>query len=258
MKRNVVLAATARLAASLIVLLFSIVGSVFAGDRAQLDIIGYSEDAKYIAFEEFGVLDGTGGYYSHIFVVDLDTDSWLRGSPYSVETDGDEGSDTRSLAEVRKTAMALAAPTIASLRIDVPATTLNMIPDGVPNMDGKTMVVDAPSCCGSTDTDNSIELRLTLTTFDAKMSGACQVDSALGFSLTVDYWDGHSAEVHRDGGTLPKSRSCPQDYRIYSVVSPFESGFSRVAFISSYPFDYEGVSRRFLVVPLEGAPAPAD
>ncbi len=113
------------------------------------------------------------------------------------------------------------------------------------------MVVDTPSCCGSNDVDSSIELKLTLKMFPSKMSGECMVDTALGFSLNVDYWDGSSDEVHKDGDTLPKSRSCPQDYRLYAVVSPFEDGFNRVAFISSYPFDFEGVSRRFLAVPLE-------
>src|SRR3569623_1757111 len=257
MKRNVVLAATARLAASLFALILLTVAPALAGDRALLNVLGYSEDGTYIAFEEFGVLDGSGGYYSHSFVVDLEKDSWVKGSPYSIETPGDDGDDARTLPEVRAAVMKLAAPTLTSLKIDVPAETLNLIADGIPDMDGKTMVVDTPSCCGSNDVDTSIELKLTLKTFPAKMADQCQVDTALGFSLDVDYWDGTSAQVHKDGDTLPKSRSCPQDYRLYSVVTPLESGMNRVAFVSSYPFDFEGVSRRFLVVPLEAGPARA-
>lgn len=259
MKRNVVLAGTARLAASLLALLLLAIAPALAGDRALLNVIGYSQDGSYIAFEEFGVRDGSGGFYSHIFVVDLGKDSWVKGSPYSIETTGDDGDDKRSLADVRKAVMAMAAPTIAALKIDVPAETLNLLPDGVPDMDGKSMVVDTPSCCGSNDVDTSIELRLKLATFPSKMAEQCMVDEAVGYSLTVDYWDGTSAVVHTDGDTLPKSRSCPQDYRLYSVVTPFQSGFNRVAFISTYPFDFEGVSRRFLVVPLEAnAPQPGD
>ncbi len=31
-----------------------------AGDRALIDVIGYSDDLRYLAFEEFGVQDGSG------------------------------------------------------------------------------------------------------------------------------------------------------------------------------------------------------
>ncbi len=120
MKRNVVLPALARLAASLLAFLVLAAAPALAGDRALLNIIGYSEDYQYIAFEEFGVRDGSGGYYSHIYVVDLDDDSWVKGTPYSLETDGDDSSDTRSLAEVRKAVMEMAAPTLKSLKLDVP------------------------------------------------------------------------------------------------------------------------------------------
>src|SRR3569623_1389628 len=97
MKRNVVLAATARLAASLFALILLTVAPALAGDRALLNVLGYSEDGTYIAFEEFGVLDGSGGYYSHIFVVALEKDSWEKGSPYSLETPGADGADARRL-----------------------------------------------------------------------------------------------------------------------------------------------------------------
>ena len=252
MKRNVVRAVLARLAASLLALLLLAVAPALAGDRAQLNIIGYSEDGQYIAFEEFGVQDGVGGYYSNIYVVDLETDSWVKGSPYSMLTNGDDENDTRTLAQVRKAVMDMAAPAIKTLKIDVPAETLNLLPDGVPNMDGKTMVVDTPSCCGSNDVDTSIELKLNLATFPSKMADQCMVDEALGFSLTVDYWDGTSAVVHKDGDTLPKSRSCPQDYRLFAVVqsASYLTSSIPVVIVSSYPFDFEGTSRRFLAVPI--------
>lgn len=250
MKRNVVLADLGRLAASLLALLGMMIAPALAGDRAELNILGFSPDSKYLAFEEFDMLDGSGSNYSHIFVVDLSDDSWVKGTPFPVQSNED-GGDTMGLPQIRDTAMAQAAPLLKKLKIEVPATILVMLADGVANADGKAMVVNQPACCGPMDFDTSAEVKLNLKTFPAKMSGECMVDTALGYSLTAMFADGTTSELHKDGGTLPKSRSCPQDYRLYSVIAPYADGAPRVAIISSYPFDFEGTSRRFLAVPID-------
>ena len=254
MTRIVVREVSARLAASLVALLLLLLPAI-AGDRAELNVLGYSADGRYFAFEEFGTFDGSGGNYSHIFVVDLKDDSWVKGTPFSTETTEDE-TDGPSLADVRGKTAALAAATLKQLKIDTPASTLVLLGDGVPNADGKTMSTAFPSCCGPNNTDESGNLTLTLTTFPSKMAGDCQVDTAFGFALEAKYADGTTAQLHRDGDTLPKSRSCPQDYRLYSIVAPFEQFGPRVALISSYPFDFEGTSRRFLAVPVDGWQKP--
>ena len=256
MKRNVVRAVTARLAASLVALLVLTVAPATAGDRAELNVLGFSPDSKYLAFEEFGVFDGSGGNYSHIFVVDLREDSWVPGTPFSIETNGDGGGDSASLAEIRSKAAAKAAPLLKKLEIEIPASVLVMLADGVANADGKSMVVDQPACCGPMDVDTSTEVKLSLKTFPAKMSGECMVDTAVGYELTASFVDGTISGLHKDGDTLPKSRSCPQDYRLYAVIAPYADGAPRVAIISSYPFDFEGTSRRFLAVPIDGWTPP--
>ena len=53
MKRTVVKAGMGRLAASALALTLAAIPAL-AGDRALIDYIGYSPDAKYFAFEEFG------------------------------------------------------------------------------------------------------------------------------------------------------------------------------------------------------------
>ncbi len=226
--------------------------AAFAGDRAELNIIGYSPDYRYFAFEEFGEFDGSGGHYAHIFVVDLKDDSWVKGTPFSTETYDDAEPSPQPLAAVRTRTATLAAPLLHDLEIGAPATTLVLLGDGVPDADGKTMRAAYPSCCGPDDTDPAGNLTLTLSTFPSKMAGECMVDGALGFALTARYADNTTAELHRDGATLPRSRSCPQDYRLYSVVAPFGQFGPRVALVSSYPFDFEGTSRRYLAVPVDG------
>ena len=71
-----------------------------------------------------------------------------------------------------------------------------------------------------------------------------------GFALSLS-GDGPTRELHRDG-TLPEWRGCPVGYRLYAVVIPHEpSDISNgVAIVSSYPFDFQGSARRFVIVPL--------
>ena len=240
----------ARLAANLLLLLLGVLPAL-AGDRAQLNVLGYSQDLRYFAFEEFGTFDGSGGNYAHIYVVDLKTDSWVTGTPFSTEQNGDPDQVAPDLPAVRAKTMNLAAPMLADLKIDVPATTLVLLGDGVAGADGKMMTTAFPSCCGPNDTDSTQALNLALTTFAAKSAIDCPVDEAFGYTLTATFGDSTSRELHRDGANLPKSRSCPQDYRLYGVFSPFEQLGPRVALVSSYPFDFEGTSRRFLAVPID-------
>jgi len=240
----------ARLGASLLFLLLS-AWPALAGDRAQLNVIGYSHDLRYLAFEEFGTHDGSGGHYSHIYVVDLTTDSWVTGTPFATDQDGDPDQVAPELPAIRAKTLSLATPMLIDLKIDVPATPLVLLGDGVPAADGKTMTTAFPSCCGPNDTDASQALTLNLTTFAAKSAIDCPVEEALGYALTATFADGTTRELHRDGTNLPKSRSCPQNYRLYAIYSPFEALAPRVAIVSSYPFDFEGTSRRFLAVPID-------
>jgi len=250
MLHRVAEAALARLAASLILFLMSLMPAL-AGDRAELNVLGYSKDYRYFAFEEFGEFDGSGGNYAHIYVVDLSDDSWVPGTPFSTEQNGDTDDVIPSLAAIRAKTMSLAAPMLQDLKIEVPATTLVLLGDGVAKADGKTMTTAFPSCCGSADTDETAALTLTLSMFPSKSAVECPVEEAFGYTLSATFADGTSGELHKDGDTLPKSRRCPQDYRLYAVVAPFEQFRPRVAIISSYPFGFEGVDRRFLAVPID-------
>ena len=89
MQPNAARVAMARPGASLagLIALCLLATPAFAGDRALVDIIGYSQDADYFAFEEFGIQDGSGFAYSNVYVVNLETDSWALGTPIRVRAD---------------------------------------------------------------------------------------------------------------------------------------------------------------------------
>lgn len=249
MQPSVVRAALARLAASAVAVLALCAAPVQAGDIANIQFLGYSEDGRYFAFEEFGIHDGSGGAYSHIYVVDLPADKWTYGSPFSVDEIAD-AAEGRPLATVRAEALAKAQEKLRPLRIGAPVQIMALIGDGIPDEPGRHLAYSFPICCGPGATDEH-RFTLTLETFPATLEADyCAEMSSVGYRLTYD--DGTGSRVlHEDGAILPKSRGCTLDYRLYAVVQPFEGPGGQVAIISSYPFGFEGPDRRFLAVPID-------
>ena len=250
MKRNVVLAVTARLAASLFALLLIATAPAFAGDRALLNMLGYSDDGRYFAYEEFGEHDGAGGVYSSITIVDLKTDKWMYGSPFTVDEGGDTD-ETPPLSEVRAKALAKAQDKLKEVGIEVPVEILYLLGEGMANERGLSVTFSTPNCCspGSPQDD---AFTLTITPVGAKTEANCagQEQDVVGFQLNLTDADGKHL-LHDDGDRVPKSRGCPLDYRLYAVVAPFNQFGPRLAIVSVYPIGFEGPDRRFMVVPID-------
>ena len=217
-----------------------------AGDRALIDYIGFSEDHRYFAFEEFGIQDGSGFAYSNIYVVDLAEDSWVVGTPIRIRADD----ENEGLLDVRATARQQAESHIGEFRIGVPVEIVALIGDGVPDTDAKSLDFGMP---GYQPGAVLGEYSLSLSTFPTDAASPCDDwfgMEPLGYQLQL-VADGVERQVHRDD-TLPRSRGCPFDYRLYGVVMPFmgSSLDNALAIISVYPGGFEGPDRRFLAVPL--------
>lgn len=246
MKPNVAKAGMGPRAASLaLVAGLGLTAPVLAGDRALVDYLGYSEDGRYFAFEEFGVQDGSGFPYSNIYIVDLPADSWVPGTPYRVLVKEDEA----DVGDARDEAAAQAKAKLDALGIGDAVHALAVNGDGDPRTGAGHELTFGRPAYGLEDVTEA--RTLALETFPLPSSTDCDAllgESALGFALTLD-----GADVHRDAGTLPASRGCPMDYRIHAVVQPADwtaATGAAVAIISTYPFGFEGPDRRFLAVPL--------
>ena len=72
-----------RTALALLILL-AVAPASLAGDVAELEILGFSDDGSVFAFEEFGVLDGSGFPYSNRYYIDVDSDEFLPATPIRV------------------------------------------------------------------------------------------------------------------------------------------------------------------------------
>jgi len=249
MQPNAVKAGMGRPAASLMALLapvLALAGPAAAGDRALIDYIGFSPDSRYFAFEEFGIQDGSGFAYSNIYVVDLSADSWVVGTPIRIQADD----EARGLPEVRAEALREAAGHIAEFGLGVPVEIAALQGDGVPGSDGRTLLFGAP---GYGPGEVSGNYMLELRTFPTRAASPCAEwfgVEPLGYELVISD-AGTDRLVHRDA-SLPRSRGCPMDYRLHSVVMPFMNPVlsHAVAVVSVYPGGFEGPDRRFLAVPL--------
>jgi predicted secreted protein len=219
---------------------------VLAGDRALVDVIGYSENTNYFAFEEFGIQDGSGFAYSSIYVVNLDTDSWALGTPIRVRAND----ETTPLSQVRAEAQAKASENLEALDIDLPAELVALAGDGVPGEDAQTLRFGAPGYSpGAVTGDYELRLSSFATTAVAPCAEWFSVDP-MGYQLVIAS-AGKERLIHRDEA-LPRSRGCPVTYRLYGVALPFNAGSveAAVALVSVYPGGFEGPDRRFLAVPL--------
>jgi predicted secreted protein len=252
MQRHVVRAALVRLAASLTALLALALPSA-AADRALIDMLGYSPDGRYFAFEEFGIQDGSGFPFSSIFIVDLVEDSWVGGTPIDVRIDD----ESASLAEARAGAMSEAAALLDTYNIAVPVQVLALIGDGDMDASGTRVHWSTPACCGPQYTQADAASLILETRGIGSSEPYCEPEfGPVGYRLSFQDQNG-VRELHADGDVLPSSRGCTLDYRIYAVVQPFENHYAedytsrRVAIIASYPFGFEGVDRRFLAVPID-------
>lgn len=244
MRRHGVKAGMGRLVASFFAIL-AMGAPAWAGDRALLDVIGYSADSRYFAFEEFGIQDGSGFAYSSIYVVDLSSDTWVIGTPIKLVAED----EAETLQQLRAKVQAQAAGQLGELGVDVPAELVALVGDGVPENDGQSLRFGAPAYAPG---DVSGDHELLLSTFPTTAVSPCQewfsVDP-LGYALSITEGEGERL-IHSDGN-LPRSRGCPTGYRLYGVALPFmaQDVADAVALISVYPGGFEGPDRRFIAVP---------
>ncbi len=240
-------------------LLFGILLSTpaIAGDRALLDVIGYSTDKRYFAFEEFGIQDGSGFAYSFIYIIDLKDDAWVIGTPIRVVADNlNEPIDfAKSLHNTRVLARQKAQQRLDGLSVIWPAQLLAQIGDG--EIDDGGLAKDGLALkfgilgYGFDSIISEYEMSLEIYETHSAISCAQYFDKEpMGFLIDIKEMN-EIKRVYEDGA-LARSRACPITYKINSIFVPFEARdiSSAVAIISVYSYGYEGPDRRFVAVPI--------
>ena len=218
-----------------------------AADNAERAVIGFSPDGRYFAFEQYGIQDGSGFPYSEIFVVDLNANTWVKGSPFREKVE-DEGA---LVSSARAKAGKAASTLIGELKIAEPGEVLASNPPTEASPDRHRMSFDAFYLSQLKQPADSYALNLDLVPFAAPKSCYAEDGKQMGFGLTATgKANNASKEIYKDT-SIPSSRYCPRDYDIADVIAyrSHKTGDRHVALIGVYTPGFEGVNRRFIAVP---------
>ncbi len=225
--------------------LMLVAGPAIAGDSAHFNALGYSQDGRYFAFEQFGIQDGSGFPYADIFLIDLETDTFAGGSPFRVRID----TEMTLVGEARAQVLEEAGASLAELDISRPALPLVLRGDGELAGEGLSIVYGIPSY--GLDQKRG-EYALSLDIFKAPSGQDCEFfeGGPMGFALYRETGEGRE-QLHRDK-RVPASRNCVITYKFYGVFNPFESWDNNdtVAVLSVWSHGFEGPDRRFIALPV--------
>jgi predicted secreted protein len=219
-----------------------------AGDTAELQLLGFSSNGDFFAFEQYGTEDGSGFPYSEIFVIDVIGDSWVPPSPFRLRKEEDTGpgaSADSALSETRAENRLAAQPLLQDKAIAGKGETVGFNPRSELTSDPFKMIV-APRedfLAGSDPVD------LTLSQYGMP-DAQCQRYGAdtRGFRLTMVH-NGVTRILNEDK-SLPRSRRCALGYRISRFVTHFPDEAPPVfaVLIQVDSFGFEGPDRRYLAI----------
>ncbi len=237
-----------RLASALLFLAITATAAA-AADNAERAAIGFSPDGRYFAFEQYGVQDGSGFPYAEIFVIDLDANQWVKGSPFRARIED----EAALVSSVRAKAAKSAASLIGQLKTAEPGDALAAQLPTQAVADRHSIGFDPYYQSQTSQKGDRFTLSLELVPFTAPESCYAEDGKQMGFRLTLkDNESGTEKEVHKDAA-IPSSRYCPRDYDISDVIAyrPSSGEARQVALIGVYTPGFEGVNRRFIAVPFQ-------
>jgi predicted secreted protein len=218
-----------------------------AGDVAQLEILGFSHDGGVFVFEEYGVQDGSGFPYANRYYIDTATDEFVNGTPVRMrlEQDGASIEVARKQAREKGEKIVPQAELAANRGITAglnPVTELSADPH---RMAVNPRPVFPP-------VDDPLEFRLEEVALN-NLPGmeTCNSQGEInGFRLLrINASDGGATRLLHEDKTIPKSRGCPNGYRIGGVQTFAMDKLSAYAvLIAVRQYGFEGPDWRWIAV----------
>lgn len=224
----------------------------YAGDAAKLNIIGFSADRKYFAFEQYGQQDGSGFSYSEVFITDLETNSWVKDTPIRFQAKTEDV----TIAVARASVAEAANPLFVKYKVEHSADVVAANPLTEVVTTRRTITFDTGFVGIPLPLDRTVEGRfdLNLTTASFPSGDQCPTEDGKisGFALRLTNTITKATSVAYEDEKIPSSRRCPVDYDIDSIVSyrDIKDEPVYVAMIAVYSLGFEGPDRRFIAVPI--------
>ena len=226
--------------------------SVFAGDFATLNFIGFSEDGKYLAFEEYGTQDGSGFPYSTYYFIETAKNAYA-AAPIKI-TVREEPVPTEE--SIRLKAKKAAATNLNKFKI-VTGNTGTLLAARLPTDIGAEKIIPNDENKNQTIKfyddqyegygGDIYELRLMTSKADSKpcKDYGFEKDSIVKFELSLKNTNGGKETVLQKDKTLPESRGCTHTYSVQNVYT-YKNQIA--VFMNTYTYGFEGPDMRFMVV----------
>ncbi len=227
-------------------LILAIPSNIFAGDYAELNYIGMSENGKYMAFEEYGEQDGSGYSYSNIYFLDVDQNKYA-SPPVKILL-----GDTDGIEAVRKKARRSAAANLKKYEIieghSGKLVVARLLTDSNFEFDPyndskKIQTIRFKSEIGSMYSRGDYEITLALILIEEKND---YTDNPVyGLDLTLrDRVNDVLYKLQQDK-SIPESRGLPISYTMQSIYL-FKNKI--IVFLNVFSTGFEGPDMRYMVV----------
>jgi predicted secreted protein len=228
-----------------------------AGDAAARKVLGFSPDGTTFAFEQYSTLYDSTEQVVEIQVIDTRSDSFVKGSPFSVRTRDD---DERELDAVRAELLKKAQPTLTRLKVGGAGKHL----PGKPSIDldevGIYQTAEQPlaksqelNLAGGRKAKLAIaeEALGKASCYGAGGRGTFGDVIVQGLTLTLTLDDGASTILQMDK-RLPKSRRCVTEYGIaeawlHEAADGTQTLAVLIETVDAHEF-HAGPNRRFMAV----------
>jgi len=224
--------------------------SVFAGDFSRLNVIGFSADGRYLAFEEYGTLDGSGLAYSNIYFIETVKNSFA-AQPVKVELEDETATEAMARLKAKTSAAAnlkkfkIVAGNVGDLLVSRLITDLNAGRIEAFGDEKNQIVKFTDFRTSDYFTD---EFELALKTSEVK-NKQCETYEMPVFKLDLTLKnlrsDNKTPKVLQSDKSLPESRNCPLAYSIQNVYT-YKNHIA--VFMNVFTTGFEGPDMRFMAV----------
>jgi predicted secreted protein len=217
--------------------------SAVAGDFAEREIIGFSPDGRHFAFEEYGVQDGSGFPYSSIYVIDVEGDRWVPGTPVRVTLEG----EMQELEEARDRARDQANAKLDEL--DIVARPLHAASNPATQLNADFNFVLIRPRLAEPPIDKPIAFKLSSYPLPGK-DYCPDFAPTKGFQLDLIHGeDDETVTLQRDE-RIPSSRGCAFDYQIADIYTYYPEGGPPVfaVLVRMWMVGFEGPDGRYLAI----------
>lgn len=221
------------------------VSPAHSGDTAMLEILGFSEDGKIFAFEEYGVQDGSGFPYANRFYIDTDSDNFLPDTPIRVRLDDETAMVSSARMEAKDKAQSIISDDILNQNRGFtagwsPVTELSSNPFRMRvNPRPVFPAIDAP-----------LEFHLEEKRMDAPENCAL-FGERIGFRLLkIGTRPDSGTTLLHDDDSIPSGRGCPLGYRLAGVQTFHPEGGEAVyaVMIAIRTGGFEGPDHRYIAI----------